>query len=169
MHPELVNEKVNPRSITTFFNCISSISNFDDRLDLIQMIGESSVGPEMSTLFTMFINNKLDKLITPKKMLLGKEDHQVIVDEIKKCIGEGNSYRADIASVLATRLFNFSLAHAEKETISKDNLDRISQIVMSKAFTNDLEYLIIKKLLSGNKKKFEKLIMNPEIMKIATK
>jgi hypothetical protein len=169
MHPELVNEKVNPRSITTFFNCISSIKNFEDQLPLIQMIGESSVGPEMSTLFTMFINNKLDKLMTPKDMLLSKDDHVTVIGKIQNCIGKDHNYRADIASVLSTRLFNYALHHAEKESISKEILERISEIIVSKTFTNDLEYLIIKKLLSGNKKKFEKLIMNPEIMKIATK
>ncbi len=66
MHPELVTQRVNPRAITTFFNAISSIPKFEDDLPLIQMIGEGSVGADFSSMFTMFINNKLDKLISPE-------------------------------------------------------------------------------------------------------
>ena len=69
MHPELVTQRVNPRSITTFFNAISSIQKFEDDLPLIQMIGEGSVGADFSSMFTMFINNKLDKIISPDDIL----------------------------------------------------------------------------------------------------
>ena len=44
MHPELVTQETNARSISTFFNSISSISDFESNLPLIQMIGEGSVG-----------------------------------------------------------------------------------------------------------------------------
>jgi hypothetical protein len=56
MHSEIVTPKVNPRSITTFFNCISSFTSFEDNLPMVQMIGEGSVGPETATLFTTFIH-----------------------------------------------------------------------------------------------------------------
>lgn len=59
-HPEIVSPAVNPRSLTTFFNSISSIKDFEKELPMIQMIGEGSIGPEAATLFTTFINNRLD-------------------------------------------------------------------------------------------------------------
>ena len=37
-----------------------------NNLSLIQMIGEGSVGDAFASMFTTFINNKLDKLVTPK-------------------------------------------------------------------------------------------------------
>jgi hypothetical protein len=64
LHEELVTEKVNPRSITNFFNAISSISDFEQELPLIQTIAEGSIGPEAGTMFTMFVNNKLDKFVS---------------------------------------------------------------------------------------------------------
>ena len=78
MHPELVSQAVNPRSITTFFNAISSIQKFEDELPLIQMIGEGSVGAEFSSMFTMFINNKLDKIISPEDTLTNPNEAYVI-------------------------------------------------------------------------------------------
>ena len=70
LHPELVTQETNARSITTFFNSISSFDSFEDNLSLIQMIGEGSVGDSFASMFTTFINNKLDKLVTPKDLSL---------------------------------------------------------------------------------------------------
>ena len=169
MHPELVTERVNPRSITTFFNCISSLEDFAKSLPLVQMIGEGSVGPEFSTLFTTFINNKLDKMISPKDILLNDND-SYILGAVRKCIGEGNDYRADIASILATRIINYTLVYAKDNTITTKITDRLIKINTEKdLFTNDLQYVMIKQILNGNKQKFQKLMANPEIMKMAMK
>ena len=101
MHPELVTQETNARSISTFFNSISSIKSFEDQLPLIQMIGEGSVGNEFASMFTTFINNKLDKLVTPREIVLGKAEQ--VLPQLSECIGSGDSYRADIASLLATQ------------------------------------------------------------------
>jgi hypothetical protein len=81
MHPELVTTDVNSRSVSMFFNSISSVKSFDDSLPLIQMIGEGSVGPEFSSLFTMFINNKLDKMISPENIF--KQDEKYVMTTLK--------------------------------------------------------------------------------------
>jgi hypothetical protein len=170
MHDELVNARVNPRSITTFFNCISSIEDFGkaESLSLIQMIGEGSVGPEFSTMFTTFINNKLDKLITPKEMLT-KTNANEVKDAILECIGSGATYRADIASVLATRLINFSVSYSADNTITQENIDRLIMLVTADLFTDDLKYVIVKKILAGNRQKFQKIMADASVMKMAMK
>lgn len=169
MHPELVTERVNPRSITTFFNCISSLEDFSKNLPLVQMIGEGSVGPEFSTFFTTFINNKLDKLVTPKDILL-HDNESYILGEVRNSIGRGNDYRADIASIIATRIINYTLVYAEDHTITPKITDRLIKINTDEdLFTNDLQYVMVKKILNGNKQKFQKLMANPEIMKMAMK
>ena len=43
LHPELVTQETNARSITTFFNAISSFDSFESNLAMVQMIGEGSV------------------------------------------------------------------------------------------------------------------------------
>ena len=172
MNPEIVNASVNPRSITTFFNCISSFKNFEDSLPMIQMIGEGSVGPEVATLFTTFINNRLDKLITPKEMLLGS-DNKVVRDKLLDAICDGQgavNYRADIASVLTTRFINFTLNYAENNKIEDKTLDRISYLIKDQdVFTDDLKYHVVKKMINGNKKKFQKLLFDSKIQELATK
>src|ERR1035437_3165953 len=98
-HPELMNDEnlkigVNPRSITNFFNSISSISDFEKNIVRVQQIGEASVGLEVSTLFTTFIVNRLDKLITPKDILT--KDWKFVKDNLVECCGKASTYRPDI-------------------------------------------------------------------------
>lgn len=168
MHPELVTQETNARSITTFFNAISSFDSFEDNLAMVQMIGEGSVGDAFASMFTTFINNKLDKLVTPKD-LLTHDNEQYILGELTGCVGKGDSYRADIASTLATRLANFSVVYSKENTITQKITDRLEALCTKDYFTNDLKYLIVRTIFNGNKQKFNKLMMKPEIIKMTMK
>jgi len=168
MHPELVTQETNARSITTFFNAISSIEDFMNDLPLIQMIGEGSVGDEFASMFTTFINNKLDRLVTPKD-LLTHDNEQYILGELGSCIGKDDEYRADIASTLATRLANYAVVYSKEKTVTQKITDRIIALCTKKYFTDDLKYLVIRTIFNGNKQKFNKLMMNAEIMKMTVK
>jgi hypothetical protein len=166
MHPELVTQKVNPRSITTFFNAISSIENFEEQLPMIQMVGEGSVGTDFSSLFTMFINNKLDKILSPEDIIT--KDKNYVFTALKDMIGEGDDFRADISSVVSTRIVNYLLNFSKTNSISAQILQRIENLFIDcTSFTEDLKYYIIKEVVNGNKGKFGKLMMNPKISKIA--
>jgi hypothetical protein len=165
MHPELVTQETNARSITTFFNSISSIENFEDQLPLIQMIGEGSVGAEFATMFTMFINNRLDKIITPEKVM-SMDDWSSVKGQLTGVIGKEDNYRADIASVITRRLINYNLISAEKSAINQKVLDRLSHLMTEDLFTNDLKYTLVREIVNGNRTKFQKLLMNPEIVKM---
>jgi hypothetical protein len=168
MHPELVTQRINPRAITTFLNAISSIPKFESDLPLIQMIGEGSVGVDFSSMFTMFINNKLDRIISPADILTKDETH--VLGSLTSAVGEGDDFRADISSVIATRIINYSLALADKTSISKPIIDRIAKLTTDcKAFTDDLRYYMVKEIVNGNKTKFSQLMMNQNVVKMAVK
>lgn len=169
MNPELVRGDINPRSITTFFNSISSIDVFEEQLPLIQMIGEGSVGAEFSTLFTTFINNKLDAMVSPKEILTGA-DWEPIETKLKASMYDGTHYRADIASLMATRISNYSVVYAESNPVSDKILDRIKDIIKAEGlFALDLHYFMIKNIISGNKTKFQKMLLDKDIVKLAVK
>ena len=166
MHPELVTQRVNPRSITTFFNAISSIEKFEDELPLIQMIGEGSVGADFSMMFTMFINNKLDRIISPEDILTKDEDY--VIRSLTAAVGKDDEFRADISSVIATRVINYSLTKAEKSVVSKDMISRLALLTTEcEAFTNDLRYYMVKEIVNGNKVKFAPLMQNTNVVKMA--
>ena len=168
MNPELVTQRVNPRAITTFFNAISSVPKFEDSLPLIQMIGEGSVGADFSSMFTMFINNKLDRIISPVDILT--KDEQYVMNSLTNAVGKDDEFRADISSVIATRVINYSLALADKGAVGKPIIDRIAKLTTDcDAFTDDLRYYMVKEIVNGNKVKFSQLMMNQNVVKMAVK
>lgn len=169
MNPELVTQETNSRSISTFFNAISSFDNFSQRLPMIQMIGEGSVGGEFSTMFTQFINNNLDKLVDPKTMLLEK-DEDVVVKAMEEALRVNGDYRADIASVLATRLSNYATKWSSKNAVSPEVTTRMIKLTTDEnLFTDDLRYTISSQVVNANKTKWSKFMLNPEVIKMVTR
>lgn len=166
MHPELVTQRVNPRAITTFFNAISSIPKFEEQLPLIQMIGEGSVGADFSSMFTMFINNKLDKIISPEDILT--KDEAYVKGAIVASVGKDDEFRADLSSVIATRVINYALTVADKGGVSQAMIDRLAKLTTEfDGFTNDLRYYMVKEIVNGNKVKFAKLMQDTNVVKMA--
>jgi nucleoside-triphosphatase THEP1 len=166
MHPELVTQRVNPRAITTFFNAISSIPKFEEQLPLIQMIGEGSVGADFSSMFTMFINNKLDKIISPEDILT--KDEAYVKGAIVASVGQGDDFRADLSSVIATRVINYALTVADKGGVPQPMIDRLAKLTTEfDGFTNDLRYYMVKEIVNGNKVKFAKLMQDTNVVKMA--
>ena len=166
MNPELVTQRVNPRSVTTFFNGISSIPKFEDDLPLIQMIGEGSVGVDFSSMFTMFINNKLDRIISPEDTFT--KDEAYVMGALTGAVGKDDDFRADISSVIATRLINYSLTYADTKPVPDAMINRLVKLTTDcDAFTNDLRYYMVKEIVNGNKNKFSKMMMNTNVVKMA--
>jgi len=169
MNPESITKEVNSRAATTFFNAISSIEKFEESLPLIQMIGEGSVGEDFTSMFTMFINNKMDKIISPKEILTNPNETYVI-GALNSCIGKDDDFRADISSIVATRIVNYALVMANKGTVDAKVTDRIIKLVTDcESFTDDLRYYMVKELLAGHKVKFAGLMRNTQVMKMSLK
>lgn len=167
MHPELVTKEINSRSVSMFFNSISSLKSFEDSLPLIQMIGEGSVGSEFSTLFTMFINNKLDKMISPENIM--SQDEQYVLNTLKSLVGKDKAYRADIASTLGTRVANYLEFYAKDNSVEKPLIERIGKLVTEKIFATDVCYNMVRSIYNSNPGKFKLMMLNKELVKYITK
>jgi len=167
LHPELVTNEVNSRSVSMFFNSISSIKNFDNQLPLIQMIGEGSVGPEFSSMFTMFINNKLDKMISPQNII--EQDEKYVLNILKSIVGKDDNYRADLASTLSTRIINYLDIFSKSNPIDKEIINRISTIVNEKIFTNDICYNMVKAIYNNNPGKFKSMMLDKNLVQYIMK
>ena len=132
------------------------------------MIGEGSVGPEFTTLFTMFINNKLDKMISPEDTL-HHEKEEYVLDTLKGIIGKEKKYRADLASILSTRLVNYSLYYSKENKIEKKFIDRLAFLMNEDLFAVDLKYNVVKSIYNGNISSFKSLMLNKTLLKFLTK
>jgi len=132
------------------------------------MIGEGSVGPEFTTMFTMFINNKLDKIISPETIMTHESD-EYILNTLKGIIGKGDKYRADLASILATRIVNFSSYYAKNNKVEKPYIDRLAFLMNEELFAMDLKYKIVKTTYNNNPSAFKSLMLNKTLIQFLTK
>jgi hypothetical protein len=133
------------------------------------MIGEGSVGDEVASLFTMFINNKLDKIIPPQE-IMNNPSEQYVVGALSSAVGKDDDFRADLSSVITTRIINYCLTHAETKHVPDTMINRLIKLTTDcDSFTDDLRYYMVKEIVNGNKVKFAKLMLNPNVVKMAVK
>jgi hypothetical protein len=132
------------------------------------MIGEGSVGPEFTTMFTMFINNKLDKIISPETIMT-HESFDYVLNTLKGIIGKDKDYRADLASIISTRIINFSLFFAKNNKVEKSFIDRLASLINEELFAVDLKYNIVKSIYNGNQSSFKSLTLNKTLLNFIIK
>jgi hypothetical protein len=149
MNPEIIkdeNPEINARSITLYFNSISSIPVFENNLELIQLLGEGSLGPEVTATFAAFINHKMDKLITTKEILDIKTPFKDVEAKIVDIVKKGPDYRADIAFVLTTRLLNYIQFTMSNDEITPDVIKRLEDLITANVLGSDLKFVMGRKL-----------------------
>lgn len=178
MYPEIMNKEgnvqtVNARSLVTFFNTISGFKNFADveALSDILLIAKGCFTSKeniVGNLFTMFINNQLDKLIQPDEMLFG--DWKKISKEMEDCVysGQNNEYRADIGATITTRFINFVQNYFDnvKDSDSQTVISRILEIIEHDKLllSEDLIFNLIRNMVGKYPSRTNKLLMNPKVM-----
>ena len=166
-------DTINPRSFTTFTNIISGINDWSkpDNLALILNISKGCFhDPDniVGGLFTSFIANKLDQLVSPEDMLF--MDWDKVSPKIKECVYDSDGrYHPEIAAILHTRLLNHSLVHLGK-TGSKTQpvIDRLCELAeqskeTDKYFSEDLLFSMIKTLIAKHSNRLNKMLFNPAI------
>ena len=114
----------------------------------------------ISNQFTIFLNKKLDKLITPEDMI--NKPWKDVADILEKTVGHADSdkYRTDIAATLTFRLVNYTIHNLNKPGSNANTfINRIFDIVRhDKQFlTVDLIYSMVSKLFEDNPAKYSKL------------
>lgn len=161
---------INPRSYTMFANAISGLSNWQNpnNLAMILNISKGCFRDEeniIGSLFTTFIANKLDTLVSPQDILLG--DWEDVYVKIKKSVyDEDGIYRPAIAAILHTRLLNYTDYYfTQKGSDTQKVIDRFLEISRAKEmlFDEDILFDIIKTLAQKYPQRMQNAYYNPEI------
>lgn len=163
-------QTINPRAYTTFCNAISGIKNWDDDVSLALILNISKgcfVNDKdniVGTLFTTFIAQKLDRLVSPEDML--KQSWEVVEPKIYNCIYEGDRFKTEIASILALRLLNYIMYYLSQKGAKGSVVeDRLIAFIDNKRklFSDDLLFHIIKSVISKYPAHTTKLLINSKI------
>ena len=167
-------QRVNARSYVTFANAISGVPEWGDAKNLAMILNISKgcftdKDNIVGHLFTTFIANKLDKLISPEDLLL--KPWATIKSKIESCVWDGSNYRPEVASILHTRLLNFSMQYFDKKGGKTDVVqDRLIKLIdciddenEKMLFSEDLLFDIIKNLINKYPTRTNKFLLNAKI------
>lgn len=163
--------KINARNYTMFANIISGIRDWSkpENLALILQISSGCFLDEdgvVGSLFTTFIANKLDKLLSPEDLV--RKDWSYVKGVLSSQLYDGDNYRADIASVITTRFINYSLIYfAQGGSKTEVVTNRIIEIVDNDKLllSEDLIFSLVKTLNKNYPGKCNKLLLNPKLAK----
>lgn len=163
----------NARNYTTFCRAISGIKDWahEESLALILQVASGCfLGKDniLGSLFTSFINNRLDKLITPDRMINGAWD--TVAAELEASVYQNGRYRADIASILGTRFLNYGDKYFGTEKAEAKKLEeRLNDIITSETqlFTQDILYSIVKTLCKNHVALTNRWFLNKNIREVA--
>ena len=163
-------QAINPRAYTTFCKAISGIKNWNDdnSLALILNISKGCFLNDkdnvVGTLFTTFIAQKLDKLVSPQDMLLQK--WETVEPKIHDCVYDGERFKTDVASILAIRLLNHIMYYFSQKGVKESVVqDRLLEFIENKRklFSDDLLFHIIKSVIGKYPGKTTKLLLDSRI------
>lgn len=162
--------KVNARNYTMFSNIISGIDDWSKPANLatiLQIASGCFLDDDniVGGLFTTFIANKLDKLLSPEDLVM--KDWNYVKGVLNKQLYDGDHYRADIASIVTTRFVNYSLYHFSKKGSKTDVIiDRILNIIDNDKvlLTEDLIFTLVKTLNKKYGARCNKLMLNPKLI-----
>lgn len=163
----------NARNYTTFCRAIAGIKDWSNEESLgtiLQIASGCFLGKDniLGVLFTQFINNRLDKLISPDRMVNGA--WETIAAELEASVYSGTQYRADIASILGTRFLNYCDKYfgTEKATPKKVE-ERLNELITSETqlFTQDILYSIVKSLCKRHVALTNRWFLNKNIREVA--
>lgn len=163
----------NARNYTTFCRAIAGIKDWADEHSLALILEIASgcfleKDNVLGALFTSFINNRLDRLIQPERMLNGAWD--TVSVELEQCVYHGTQYRADIASILGTRLMNYCDKYLGTDKAdAKKVAARIDDLVTAKKqlFSQDILYNMVKTLCQNHVALTNRWFLNKNIRNVA--
>ena len=154
-----------PRSYVTFCKAISGIGDWKNNLKRVLLISKGCFEDQdnaVGRIFSVFINNEYDKLISPKDIFEKSWDY--VSRKLSEAINKDGDYRASVASMMATRIVNWVDAYFDKPGyVSAPVISRIEEMFEHRTFPEDLLFYIVKSVVSRHKKQAIKLLQNPEI------
>lgn len=151
LNPEMIKDNVeNPVNIrlsTDFFNSISSLSSFKEHYGLINRLGKGSVGNEFTATFISFVEGNLDQIPSPCD-ILDEEDTEKAIDKINRACGkkDKDDYKQHIASLICSRILNNIEKRIAEKNMNQKIIDRTIDILHADIFSGDIAHHFYKTL-----------------------
>lgn len=153
------------RSWTRFFYAIGHLKDFKSKKakERIEQIGTMAVGADLAATFCVFINEDMDLLPEAEKLLFSKQiKHELAL--LEPIIRPNGQYRADIGSVIGTRVANFISRCIERGVKRTELFDsNTKHIIISKVLGVDVSFSLAQTLYDRHRQQMAPLFSYEEV------
>lgn len=164
-YPEIITgERTTPRTLVQFLDNIKRIPDLKKELSLVKMLGDACLDNNTVSAFIAFINQDLNKLISPEEILSSKEKKDFdnnIYEKIKKIVDK-ETKRLDILSVICTRLSNYVTVKGRK--LKKSESENLKHFLLMDFMPNDMRLVMAQEFSAYENTK--EIMSDPNIGKL---
>ena len=160
-YPELVSgNRTTPRTLVQFFDSTRHIEDLAKELDLIQILGASTLDAETVAAFVAWVNQNLAELVSPEEILNTDDFEFVVLNPLKETVLQ-DTLRVDILAALVTRVANTVLQPST--SLSPPNIENLKRFIKIDFLPNDLRLSLIQDLVSGSRPELTAILADEEI------
>lgn len=160
-YPEIVTgERTTPRTLVQFFEAISEIKDLAANLGLIQILGDACLDENTVSSFIAFVNQNLEKLISPEEILDADNFDRKVLAPIEKLVKK-DALRVDILSTLATRMVNHLLLLPTD--LKQHQVNNLKAFIKIDFIPNDIRLAMAQDMVASAKPSLQAILQDAEI------
>ena len=161
-YPEMTDGKLtNPRTLTSFFAHTKQIADLKKSINHVHIIASSLLDKETSGAFAIFVQDELNKLVTPEEIILAK-DFKIIQNKIQSLCVTAENIRIDMLSTIITR----TLLYLKDKNNSNTDFSNLVNFLLMDFLPNDLRAAFHLELIGLKDTQLNKLLMNKKLSKL---
>jgi len=146
-YPEMVTgSRTTPRSLTQFFEQISSIDDLRASWDHVHALAQSALDTEAATAFMSFVNDGLNQLVSPEEILDG--DWTQTSTRIGELSTDENGIRLDRLNAMTVRLY-LAVTHDDFVPTNEQGANLVSFLI-NEDLPADLRLTLHRDLVSNS-------------------
>lgn len=160
-YPEVANgNRTTPRTLVQFFDSIQHIDDLRGNIALVQLLADSTLDENTVVSFMAFVNQNLEKLITPEEIVNASNFSMQVQKPITEMAG-GEPPRIDILATLCTRLVNYLCV--EDLILGPDELSNVQKFIKMEIIPNDIRMTMLQDMIAGDNASLKMIMVDPEI------
>jgi hypothetical protein len=137
-YPEVITgRRTTPRSLVQFFEQISELEDFGKELNLISILGKSSLDDVTVSTFISFINDDLVALINPEEIIYSKNFAEIKERMESLSSGKNGEKRIDRINTVSSRLYFYLTI--EKIYFAGDNKENLINFILLESIPNEIK------------------------------
>ena len=161
-YPEVITgRRTTPRSLVQFFEQISELEDFSKELNLITILGKSSLDDVTVSTFISFINDDLVTLINPEEIIYSKNFAEIKERMESLSSGKNGEKRIDRINTISSRLYFYLTI--EKIYFAGDNKENLINFMLLESIPNEIKMTLYMDLIKEGSSELKEILKDKRL------